>query len=117
MVKIITLKKDFNNKEDNLYLKFDFDKSFSLSIIDKDVPHSIKRTKISSLFCGSIKINDIEEELLKFPSGKHDDLIDALAYAVSMLKTHDIIKDSQKKIRFIERQTAHMKRLQSRIEY
>jgi len=60
MVKIITLKKDFNNKEDNLYLKFDFDKSCSLSIIDKDVPHSIKRTKISSLFYGSIKINDTE---------------------------------------------------------
>lgn len=60
MVKIITLKKDFDNKEDNLYLKFDFDKSYSLSIIDKDVSHSIKRTKISSLFYGSININNTE---------------------------------------------------------
>jgi predicted phage terminase large subunit-like protein len=34
--------------------------------------------------------NDLELELLKFPNGKHDDMIDALASAVNMLNTFNI---------------------------
>jgi phage terminase large subunit-like protein len=33
---------------------------------------------------------DLELELLKFPNGKHDDRIDALAWAVNMLNTFNI---------------------------
>jgi predicted phage terminase large subunit-like protein len=33
---------------------------------------------------------DLELELLKFPNGKHDDMIDALAWAVNMLNTFKI---------------------------
>lgn len=38
---------------------------------------------------------DLELELLKFPNGKHDDMIDALAWAVNMLNTFNIERKPQ----------------------
>jgi phage terminase large subunit-like protein len=38
---------------------------------------------------------DLELELLKFPNGKHDDRIDALASAVNMINTFNINRKTQ----------------------
>jgi predicted phage terminase large subunit-like protein len=36
--------------------------------------------------------SDIEKELVNFPNGKHDDIVDALSYAVEMLSRKSNIK-------------------------
>lgn len=41
---------------------------------------------------------DLELELLKFPNGKHDDMIDALSSAVAMLSTHNIANNKMRTI-------------------
>ena len=41
-------------------------------------------------------IDEYELELLKFPNGKHDDMIDACASAVSILNSQSLLKNSQK---------------------
>lgn len=43
----------------------------------------IPRYKMKSVFHQAIH-TDLEEELLRFPKGKHDDIIDALAYQIQM---------------------------------
>lgn len=40
--------------------------------------------------------NDLELELLKFPNWKHDDMIDALSWAINMLDTYEISNTTQR---------------------
>lgn len=43
-----------------------------------------------SIYHNADKTQDLELELLKFPNGKHDDIIDSLSWSVSMIQSHTI---------------------------
>jgi phage terminase large subunit-like protein len=72
-------------------------------VLDEIRPQGEKEARIRSILQPrysnlSIKHHnsfmDLELELLKFPNGKHDDRIDALASAVNMINTFNIAKKS-----------------------
>lgn len=56
----------------------------------------IRAALLGRMSSGSILIlkthTDLQDQLIKFPNGKHDDIIDALAWAVAMLPTFNIEK-------------------------